>query len=240
MKWVHYLKYISSKAYKVLGLIRRAFPSSDLQTKKNLYLLLVRSRLCYGSQIWRPNLLKDITALERVQHLATKFILNDFSSSYEFRLQSLHLLPLMMYFELCDIMYFVQCLKDPCEAGASSVLSHVEFYSGSTCSSANLKLRHSLSKSTAVGHLYFNQLFRLWNSLPPINLNHSIPTIKQHIIRVLWEKFIMNFQSNDSLPPLSPSLRSPDNFSGVPSTHIIPLSFISIFTFLSILCVVKL
>ena len=129
LKLVHHLKYISSKAYKVLGLIRRTFPSCDLQNQ-NLYLLLVHSQLSYGSQIWRPNLLKDITALERVQRRTTKFILNGFSSIYEFHLQSLHLLPLMMYFELCDITYFVQCLKDPCEAGASSVLSHIQFCSG--------------------------------------------------------------------------------------------------------------
>ena len=158
MKWVYHFKNISSKAYKVLGLICRAFPSCDLQTKKNLYMLLVHSQLSYGSQIWRPNLLKDITALERVQRCITKFILNDFSSSYQLCLQSLHFLPLMMYFELCDIMYFVRCLKNPCEAGASSVLSHIQFCSGSTHSSTNLKLRHSLSKSTTVGYLYFNQL----------------------------------------------------------------------------------
>ena len=63
LKWVHHLKYISSKAYNVLEFIHRAFPSSDLQIKKNLYLLLVHFQLSYGSQIWRPNLLKDITAL---------------------------------------------------------------------------------------------------------------------------------------------------------------------------------
>ena len=39
--------------------------------------------------------MKDITVLEGVQSKATKFILNDYSSDYKSRLQSLRLLPLM-------------------------------------------------------------------------------------------------------------------------------------------------
>ena len=65
LKWNNHLKFIASRAYKVLGLIRRSFPSGlDTKAKKNLYILLVRSQLSYGSQIWRPHLIKDIIMLE--------------------------------------------------------------------------------------------------------------------------------------------------------------------------------
>ena len=90
LKWSNHLKHISVQAYKVLGLIRRSFSSGlHISAKKNLYLSLVRSQLTYGSQIWRPHLLKDITALERIQRRATKYILNDFHSDYKHRLLSL-------------------------------------------------------------------------------------------------------------------------------------------------------
>jgi hypothetical protein len=55
----------SYKPHKVLGLIRRSFSAGlDTKTKKNLYILLVRSQLSYGSQIWRPHLVKDIIMLD--------------------------------------------------------------------------------------------------------------------------------------------------------------------------------
>ncbi len=68
--------YISYKAYKMLGLLKRTFSSTNsIKTKKQLYLSLVRSQLSYGSQLWRPMLLKDILSLEKIQRRATKFIL---------------------------------------------------------------------------------------------------------------------------------------------------------------------
>ena len=64
--------FITSRAYKVLGLIRRSFSSSlDIRAKRTLYLLLVRSQLTHGSQIWRPHLIKDFMLLERIQRRAT-------------------------------------------------------------------------------------------------------------------------------------------------------------------------
>ena len=48
--------------------------------KLSLYTSLICSKLSYCSQVWRPHLVKDISKFEQVQHRATKFILNDFTS----------------------------------------------------------------------------------------------------------------------------------------------------------------
>ena len=162
LKWCHHLNFISSRAYKILGLIRRSFSSRlPLPSKKKLYLSLVRSQLTYASQIWRPNLLKDISALERIQRRATKYILNDYNSNYRDRLLSLNFLPLMMQLELFDILFFIRCLKDPDTSQ--------EFSDRNTRSSSHLKLKHFLSKSTTEGHLFFNRLPRLCMELPSSN-----------------------------------------------------------------------
>ena len=172
LKWSHHYKFISSRAYKILGLIRRSFSGTlPSATKRKLYLSLVRSQLSYSSHIWRPYLLKDISALERIQQRATKYILHDFNSDYRERLLSLELLPLMMQFELLDIMFFIRCLKD--SPKEFPILTFIQFSESNTRSSSHNKLKHSLSKTNLEGHFFFNQLPRLWNSLPPLNLHLS-------------------------------------------------------------------
>ena len=112
LSWSTHYDLICSKAYKMLYLIRRSFSStSSASVKKRLYISLVRSNFSYCSQLWRPRLKKDILMLEKVQRRATKFILNDYTSSYKDRLTNLSLLPLMYWFELNDVMYLVNLLK---------------------------------------------------------------------------------------------------------------------------------
>ena len=72
-----------------------------------LYTSLVQSQLTYCSPIWRLQFLKDIQSIENVLRRATKFILHDYKSCYKSRLVALHLLPLMMQFELIDILFFI-------------------------------------------------------------------------------------------------------------------------------------
>ena len=195
LSWNEHLKYILSKAYKTLGLIRRTFCSAhNPSTKKILYLSLVRPQLMYCSQIWRPHLLKDIITLEKVQRRATKFILNDFTSDYKSRLMELKILPLMMQLELNDMMFLLRCLKEPTEA--FRVSSYVNFCSTSTRSSSYLKIQHTMSRTNTTRHFYFNRIPRLWNSFPAINLDLSSPSIKRRLQQFLWDYFIHNFDSD--------------------------------------------
>ena len=60
------------------------------------------------------------TSLDRHQSIRrssekTKFILNDYQSDYRERLSKLITLPLMMLFEINDIVFFIKCIKKPSE-----------------------------------------------------------------------------------------------------------------------------
>jgi len=64
----------AAAANAVLGMIRRTFLCKDKELIWQLYKSLVRPRLEYCIQVWRPYLKKDINVLERVQKRATKLI----------------------------------------------------------------------------------------------------------------------------------------------------------------------
>ena len=73
--WRPHYQLITSRAYKMLGLLRRVFSSSvAMPAKWSLYTSLVRSQLLYCFEIWHPYLLVDVKAIELVQRRATKFI----------------------------------------------------------------------------------------------------------------------------------------------------------------------
>ena len=166
-----------------------------MSTKRQLYLSLVRSQLTYCSIIWRPRLSKHIVVLEKVQKRATKFILNDYSLSYKNRLIAIHLLPLMYQFELNDLMFFIQSLKHL--ADYFNIKNFVSFSQSNTRSSTHNKLIHTKLLTNSSRYLYFNRLPRLWNSLPPIDLDSSLNSIKSTLIDYLWTHFNTHFNSEN-------------------------------------------
>ena len=147
LSWSDHNHRITSKAYKMLGLVRRSFSNKlPVSVKKSLYLSLVRSHLMYCSVIWWPHLCKDIILLEKIQRRASKFLLNDYSSDYKTRLMSLNLLPLSMVMELNDIIFFLKSLRTP--SSTFNILDYVSFCNSSTRSSSSHKLRHTCSSTT--------------------------------------------------------------------------------------------
>ena len=161
-----------------------------VRVKRLLYLSLVRSKLLYCSVVWRPRMIKDICLLESVQRRATKWILGDYRLDYKSRLLSLKLLPLMMVYEINDVLFLLKSLSSP--SPSFDIRSFVSFSSNPYRSSC---LLHVLCKDNTSRHFYFNRLLRLWNSLP-INsslLNISYDLVKIRLNRFFVDYFIANF-----------------------------------------------
>ncbi len=198
LSWSTHINHILSKAYTQLHFIKRTFPASTTPAivKKKLYLALILPIISYASQVWRPSLKKDIKALEQFQRRATKYILNNSALDYKDRLSSLNLLPLMYRLELYDIMFFVSNWKTPSDHfNIKNHISPSNTMGPSTRSSTSFKLNHTFSNSSLHKHFYFNRLPRLWNKLPPMDINSSQSTIRQSIIAHLSNHFQSNFDS---------------------------------------------
>ena len=60
-----------------------------------------------------------------------------------------------------------------------------------------LKLMHSFSANNSSFHFYFNRLPRLWNCLPPVDLNGSLSSAISQIKRFFWLHFTSNFNSSE-------------------------------------------
>ena len=192
----HY-KFICSKAYQSLYMIRRSLQlqTAPILIKKQLYLTLVRSKLTYCSQLWRPYQIKDIITLENVQRRATKFITNDYISDYKSRLMQLHLLPLMYQYELQDLLFLIKCLQN--QPDNINIHDHVNFVTTSTRRN-NQMLRYNYARTSITRHSFFNRVVRLWNALQPINIEQPFASIKYQITEIFWTKFLQNFESNNA------------------------------------------
>lgn len=73
-------------ANSVLGMIRRSITCKSKEIIVSLYKTLVRPKLEYCVQAWRPFLKKDVIGLEKIQHRATKMIKECRGLKYEERL----------------------------------------------------------------------------------------------------------------------------------------------------------
>ena len=110
LTWSKQVDHLCNKSTKMLGYVRRSTLNiKDITVRRRLYLCLVRSQLCYGSQIWAPQSVTLIKRVERLQRRATKYILNlpfRCDTTYNQRLILLDLLPLCYWHEFLDMVTF--------------------------------------------------------------------------------------------------------------------------------------
>ena len=192
LSWSPHISNILSKAYRSLGLIRRTVPyCSTISLKKSLYLTLVRCHLAYCPQIWRPHLVQDSRAIERLQRRATKYIIAA-DMDYKSRLANLSLLPLTLWLEFLDILLLIKLLQNPPDN--FNVSNFIVPASSRESSHLNLKpVNAQIPRLNSTRHYYFNRVIRIWNTLPPLDLELSLTTLKKKIHSTFWDYFTTNY-----------------------------------------------
>ena len=68
LSWDSHILTITGKANKLLGLLKRTCPLlTDISVRRSLYLSLVKSQLCYATQVWSPAYVSQNATVEQVQ-----------------------------------------------------------------------------------------------------------------------------------------------------------------------------
>ena len=119
-------------------------------------------------------------------------ILSDSSSDYKSRLISLHVLLLMMLFELKNIRFFIKSLTS--RSDLFNILDHALFASGHTKSTKFAKLGHQASKTDFVRH-FISDICLICGMLSHLYL--SVHTISTQLNKFFWLYFLTYFDFNN-------------------------------------------
>ena len=85
------------------------------QTRRTLYLSIVRCHLGYATQVWSRQSIGLLRRVENVQHRATKLMLKlpfRCHVAYKTRLQLTNLLPISYSHEFLDIVFFFKAVNN--------------------------------------------------------------------------------------------------------------------------------
>ena len=135
-----------------------------MSTRRAPYLSLVKSQLCYATQVWSPAQVSLKAQVERVQRRATKWILQTRigEMSCRDRLITLDLLPLTYDRELKDLVFFYKCLFNHIHLDVHSftnlTISHVR-----TRLSNSFNLKTLICETSTFQASYLNRIVKLWD-----------------------------------------------------------------------------
>lgn len=108
LSWTSHVEYITGKALRKLGLLKRRLKLANKDTKLHAYNAVIRPTLEYASIVWHPHTAVLTEMLESVQNKAARFILSCYSryESVSSIKQSLNLSPLAMRRKFSRLSFF--------------------------------------------------------------------------------------------------------------------------------------
>ena len=172
LTWSKHVLDCCAKANNLLGFLRRCSAEiRDRNTRRILYLSLVRPALGYASQVWSPQTIDLIKRIECVQRRASKFILNlpfMCNESYLDRLISINLLPISYWHEYLDITFFYKTINGLYRVCRDVVpVPVVPLRLTRSTSNPNATVfRPRKCRTLTFQRSYFVRNTRIWNSLP--------------------------------------------------------------------------
>ena len=174
-------------------------------TRRTLYLAIVRPALGYATQVWSPQSIELVRKTERVQRRASKVILKlpfTCTESYKDRLMSINLLPVSYWHEYLDLMFFFKAINGIITV-PKEILPKRSIPSRPTRSSSNnsvISYRPRRCKTATYQRSFFIRATRTWNSLPEhLRLDHlSLTLFKKSLLEYYHNALVCCYDVDDA------------------------------------------
>ncbi|CAB4006426.1 Hypothetical predicted protein, partial [Paramuricea clavata] len=167
----------------------------DMNTRRTLYLSLVKSQLLYALEVWSPvNNVQLSRQVEKVQRRATKWILMNREMPYKERLSSLNLLPLSYDREMKDLTFFYKALFGFINVNLSNYVSFVSHGRTRLSLSSEYILQNPLCKTTTFQSSYYNRIVNICNTVSQeVSLDSfSRPSSFKCYLKQKYSNLVMN------------------------------------------------
>ena len=150
----------------MLGLLRRTCPLlTNRDARRTLYLSLVKSQMCYATEIWSPFQSTFKINLERIQRRATHWILQVKIGDVPYKngLLALNFLPLCYDREIKDLAFFYKAMYGHYDLNAFDYVLVVSNNRTRNCVNPSLMLKVPSCKTSTFQSSFFNRIVHLWN-----------------------------------------------------------------------------
>ena len=165
LTWKTHICNITSKANRILNLLRRHLYGCNQDVKERAFTSLVQPHLCYSSSVWDPYYKYDISTLEKVQGKGARFVtgIYSYTESVTSMLDDLYWPPLQHRRKLKRLVTFYK---------AANNLSPVNI-PDYVATSSNRTRTHNLgyiqlhTNYEQYKNSFLSRTIREWNALPP-------------------------------------------------------------------------
>ena len=148
----------------MMGLLRRTCPLlMNRDARRTLYLSLVKSQMCYATEIWSPSQSTFNINLERIQRRASRWILQVKIGevSYKDRLIALNLLCYDR--EIKDLTFFFKVVYGYYDLNVFDYVSVISHSRTRNCVNPSLMFKVPSCKTSTFQSSFFNRMVHHWN-----------------------------------------------------------------------------
>ncbi|KAI8490600.1 hypothetical protein Bbelb_318680 [Branchiostoma belcheri] len=181
LRWDTHINHATSKAGKVLGVIRRNLTHCPSRVKATCYKALVRPHLEYSATVWDPYTTKGIQAVEAVQRRAARVTLNDYqrTSSVTQMLNDLQWPLLSERRRKAHLTTFYKLTHNIIKIPTSNLLKPAQ---GRTRGSHQYKYQPIHARTDTYKYSFFPRTIPQWNALPgPVVMAPTVESFRARL-----------------------------------------------------------